>query len=140
MSGLTGALQILQGVEAFKAGKEEGRAQRRQGAVALRESETMADIRGEEVEELGQRQKLQFLKSGVRLKGTPLTVLANTAERGREEVSSILEAGRARGGLFRSRGRIAERGGRAGFLSGLAGGTASIAAQHERDVGHRGEG
>lgn len=127
-AGSTALFTVLQGLEMQKAAKEESRALGRQGAVAVRESEREAEIRSGEVKEFGARQRLQFLKSGVRLAGTPLAVLAETAKKGKEEVDAIRGAGVARGSLLRSRAKITERGGRAALLGSFTSASATLAA------------
>jgi len=125
-SYVTAGLQIIQGLEAQKATKTEGKALRNQGAVALRESEREAARLQETNEDFEQKQRLSFLKSGVKLEGTPLDVLAETQRVGAEEVTAVREAGVARAGLFRSKARVTERGGRASFLGSLASASATI--------------
>jgi len=125
-SYITGALQIMQGVSDFKAAKQEGKDLRRQGAVALRESEAEAERVGEQGRRFGQRQRLSFLKQGVRLECSPLLILAETAEKSAEEVAGIQRRGQAQAQLFRSRGQITERGGRSRLLGSFASASASF--------------
>ena len=119
MSYLTMGMQIMQGVETMKAAKQEASAQKKQSALAVQESERTAGIAEEENKRNLHRQGLQFLKSGVRLEGTPLSVLAEGKERGAETVESIRGAGRAQGSLLRARSHITERGGRAALYGGI---------------------
>lgn len=125
-SFMTGAFQIIQGVESLKATKTESKAQKGQAGIALSESEQEADRLKASNEEFEQRQRLAFLKSGVRLEGTPLQVLAETEKVGAREEESVRQAGVARAGLFFSKSRITERSGRAAFLGSLAGASQSF--------------
>lgn len=126
-SYITGALQVIQGVEALKATKTESRALRGQAALTLSESEREATRVQASNEQFEQRQRLSFLKSGVRLEGTPLEVLAETERVGVAEVESVRQAGRAQAGAIVSKAKVTERGGRASFLGSLAG--ASVSGQ-----------
>ena len=134
-SYITGALQVIQGAEAQKAAKTESRALRGQAALALSESDREAVQLQERNEEFEQRQRLSFLKSGVRLEGTPLEVLAETKRAGEEEVESIRESGVAQAGLFRSRGQILERRGRAAFIGSLGQASTSGAQGFKQQTG-----
>lgn len=126
-SFITAGFQVLQGVETFQAAKTEEKALRRQGGLAVQESEREAERQQEANERFEQRQRLSFLKAGVRLEGTPLQVLAETQEKGTEEVEAVRERGIAEGGLLRSRAQVTRRGGRSALLGSLA--TASFSAK-----------
>ncbi len=122
-------IEILSGFEAQSAAKEEESAIRKQGGLALRESEQEAARVGEANTRFEQRQRLSFLKSGVRLEGTPLAVLAETRAKGARETSAIRERGVAQAGLLRTRAGIVRSVGRAKLLSTFGSATARESAR-----------
>lgn len=126
MGWAAAAMMMMQGVETAKAASREAKDLKKQGAMAHRESERAADIRAGQIEEFEGVQRLQYLKSGVRLEGTPLQILAETRGKGAEEVSSMRQSGRARASLFRSKSKMVKRAGRAGLVG--AAGSASASA------------
>jgi len=134
-SYFTAGAQILQGLEARKAAKQEGGDLRKQGAIAVQEAEAEGDRQAKINDRFEQRQRLSFLKSGVSLGGSPLDVLAETRETGRKEVEAVRASGQARGALLRSKGQITERGGRSALLGSFGQASANIKRGFDTQTG-----
>lgn len=136
------ASSVMGGIEASRQADIESDIAKRnaqQARVAAeqsrQEAQERADISREATEKLRSRQLTGFLKSGVRLEGTPLEVLAETERLGEEDVQSILRGGEARAQEYGSQaanyelqGKAAQSSGRSKFISGI-GGAANIATQ-----------
>lgn len=122
------AATLAQGSAAKKSADEEASNIRKQAGLQLEESRVEAERVGENFRKFQIKQKLSFLKSGVSLEGSPLLVLADTAEESKRQTDAILNRGTALAGLGRSRAKIAERGGRAKLLSSVftAGGQSGL--------------
>ncbi len=123
----TAILQIFQGIEALKAGREEESALKKQAGVAFEEGQAEGKRVQEESERLQTRQRLSFLKSGVSLQGSPLLAIARTEELGKAQADAIRNRGLAQSGLLRSKAKIAGRTGRAQFLGSAAQASATTA-------------
>jgi len=113
--------------EAFQ---EEARAVQLQGAIAQEESEAEADRVSEINRRFGEQQKVNFLKSGVTLAGSPLLVLEETAAESAKEVAAIRKRGRAQFGLASAKARSLRKQGKARLIGrtteGLATGVNAI--------------
>lgn len=112
--------RLVQGVSAKKSAEEEAGAQKRQAGLQVEESEVFAEQTAEEFRKFKRKQKLLFLKSGIRLEGSPLLVLQETEAEGQRRVTAIRKRGRALGGLGRTRANILRRTGRSRLLSSFA--------------------
>ncbi len=136
-----GGLQVLSQIQQGRAARETGKAQaaiaERNALLAERQAEAErqaavaeAKIQREAGEELLARQRALFAKGGVELRGTPLAVVVDTAEKLEADRLTILResaisAAQARGqaDILRLQGRAAKaRGGAAGRASVLAAG------------------
>jgi len=109
LKGISTAASIVSGIQQFsQANKQSKRAQEEAEARAREEARANIEFEG--------RQKLAFLKSGVSLEGSPLLVLADTRERGQQNIQNIIDSGEARASAIRGAGRNALFG---GFAQGL---------------------
>jgi len=119
-------LQGGAGVLAFQSAQEEAKAQKEVGALSAEEAFTEAERVGEEGRRFETKQKLAFLKSGVRLEGSPLLVLQRTREEIGKEVSAIERRGLSQRRLARKKARITRRTGRGQLISSIAKGAGTI--------------
>ena len=127
LSALGGGLDILGGLFGFfGAGSEADIAESRANILRLE-----AEADGERFAEQGERfkaeQAVRFLKSGVKLSGSPLVILDETVRLSAENLSafrarSAQEVLDVRLGASRTRAR-----GRTALLAGVAGGTFKVA-------------
>lgn len=126
--GLTAAsivTQVVGGAATRDAAKKEAGFQETQGRIAQAEAEETAENVSEENRKFKARQKLLFLKAGVTLEGTPLLILQETEEEGQEEVEAIRRRGEAQLTLSQQQAEITRSRGRAAFIGGIAGATAT---------------
>ncbi len=129
--GLTAASIVTQvaGAAASRdAAKKEAGLQETQGRIIQAEAEETAENVGEENRKFRARQKLLFLKAGVTLEGSPLLILEETKEEGEEEVEAIQRRGAAQLTLSQQQAEITRSQGRAAFIGGIAGATATGAS------------
>lgn len=97
----------------------ESSAMQQQGDLYLHEALLTADQTAEQGRQFQAEQKMNFVTSGVSLAGSPLIVLDDTSNKVRQEIEAIKARGQAQRDLSYARAAIAQREGRAGFLSGL---------------------
>lgn len=114
MGFLSGALDIVGGIEAQKASREQIKATREEAAEVKRQSLS-------ETKSLKSRQIVNFLKSGVILEGTPIEILEETQRLGEEDIASIARQERAQISQLKAQGRAA-------LLSGISSGIGKFAA------------
>lgn len=106
------ALQVVGGIQANKQAKKEAR-------IAEAESEERAQSRIRDTRRARSRQLVGFLKSGVRLQGSPFDILDETVELGAQDVRAIRQTGAAQARQFRNVGR--QR-----LIGGIGGGVGSL--------------
>jgi hypothetical protein len=136
-----GGLQAVSQIEQGRAARAQGEAQaaiaERNAQLAERQAEAERQAAAEEAkaqvregEELQAKQRVLFAKGGVMAKGTPLSVIVDTAETLEADRLTILREGAisaaqrtGQAGVFRATGRSAKAKGRAaGRASTLAAG------------------
>jgi len=133
LAAASGALSLIGGIQQLQTGRQQASAAKEaaalRGSEAARQAERNARGEQQNVDRLIRRQKLDYLRSGVTLEGSPLLVMEETRRRGAENIDEIL-----RGGAYAERSAIVEgrtraRGflasGRSGFISGLFGAAGS---------------
>ena len=133
---------VLGGIQQQRAAESQAEATEREAArqatLARQTSERQAREEARQNIELEKRQKLSFLKSGVALTGTPLTILAETRERGGENVEAILETGRTQQEGLLGQGELQaselRSGGRQALFRGLGSGIATGATAFGQGV------
>ncbi len=153
MMGINAVSEIYKGVQARNAANEEASMLEQQGNIQLQESRTEAGLisaeaqrRAKEIRKFAARQKLQYLKNGVTLEGSPLHVLDETFEEGQKEVNLVRQKAQFRllqgNSLYTLQNQKAQQQrnqGRAAFIGGFlnaASGTASTYAQSKGLLGN----
>lgn len=91
---------ILSGIGQAQAAEE-------QADIIGRETTEAAKQRKKQIQALASRQKVDFLKSGVTLEGTPIDIFADTFKTGQEDIDTIIRSGRSQQRAVISRGRSA---------------------------------
>lgn len=110
---LSAGSQVAGGFAAQEASREQVRATREETAAAKIES-------AKKTKQLKSRQLVNFLKSGVRLEGTPLAILEETEKLGAQDIEALEKQEQSQIRKFQSQGRTA-------LLSGISGSTRSLA-------------
>lgn len=104
---------VIGGLQANKESK-------RQARIARAEAEERAKASERRTDKIRSQQLVGFLKSGVRIAGTPEEVLAETEQLGAEEAASIRRSGEATARGLRAQGRQALFSGiSSGFSTGI---------------------
>lgn len=126
-AGLASAgASIFGGLQANKAAKDEAARIEEEGRLAQQEADEEAARRAKQVRKFAARQKLSFLKNGVRLEGTPLAVLDETQAEGQAEVDAISKRGQAISRLRTSQASQTRSSGRASLIGGFGGAASSL--------------
>lgn len=110
---------VYSGYQQNKAAKAEAAALNDQANLAQAEASRSADIAQQENDRLRRSQKLAFIKSGVSLEGSPLLLLEQTRQFGKEQVQSILSRGQAQAGVLSTQASQAKNQGRAALVGGI---------------------
>lgn len=137
--GLQAVSMVQQGRAAREAGKTQEAIAARNAALAERQAEAEqqaaaaeAKRQRKEGEELLARQRALFAKGGVEMRGTPLSVVVDTAEELEADRLTILREGaisaaqrRGQADILRMQGKAAKQRGRAAYRGSVlsAGGT-----------------
>lgn len=117
---------LYSGYQQKQAAKSEAGLMEDQGRLELEESKDEAARRAKEIRKFSARQKLAFIKNGVRLEGSPLDVIDETLTEGQKEVDSVLRRGNA---LYDLRTRQADnlkKSGRAALIGGIGSASGSV--------------
>jgi len=136
LRGFLGILGLVSGLSSAVASRrvgrieqesfdEEAQAVQLQGQITLEESRVEAERVAEINRRFGEQQKVNFLKSGVTLAGSPLLVLEETARESAKEVAAIERRGLAQFGLASAKARILKKKGRARLIGRTAEGLAT---------------
>ena len=113
------AAAVLSAGTAVYGGIQQKKESKKQAALMEEDAARRAEEETRLSKEHRQKQKVAFLKSGVRLSGSPLLVMQETLERGAGSAEAIRTTGGAQASLTRKRGQAALIGG-----FGSAGGAA----------------
>lgn len=126
-AGASAGLGLLSGLFGYMAAEDAAEVSESRGRLLRMEAEADAERYAEQARGFKATQKLAYLKSGVRLEGSPLDILAETALVSSENLSAIRARGQAQqidaeaqAGALRGQGRGALLGGVAGGISTLA--------------------
>jgi len=133
LSGIFGGIAANQEAQAqSRIAEQQSQIASQAATQSLAETEERVVAQKREVRQFRARQLVGFLKSGVRLTGTPLQVLEETERLGAEDVGALRRAGRARAeqfrgqaGIFQQQAETARTVGRSRLFAGLAGGITS---------------
>jgi hypothetical protein len=131
-----GVVETVSVVQQGRAAREQGAAQaaiaERNAQLAERQAEAerqaateAAKAHAEEGEELLARQRALFAKGGVMMRGTPLSVVVDTAEKIEQERLTILREGRISAAQARGQADIERLRGKAAKARGRAAGRAA---------------
>ena len=115
-----------EGLATFKAAQEESKQLKQQAALTGEETREESERIKEESEARAVKQKLGFLKSGLRLSGSALQAVDRTIREGRAFATSIERRGFAKRKLGRSQAKIVRGKGRAALFKSV--GKATTAA------------
>ena len=103
MQVASGFMQYSQQKKADKAQKrayeESIRIAQEQAALDKKDAERAAQLELEESERTRKIQKMAYLKSGVDLSGSPLLVMEETREKGKENAKNVIDMQKARANL-----------------------------------------
>jgi len=132
-SEVEGLVAILQGFEQKRAFEEAARDEKKQAAIISRESEEEAKRVSKAQKKARKKQKLQLLKSGVRLEDTPLLVLEESATESAKEVGAIRSRGQARAAFGRKKGQRLKKTGRRALVTGLVVGGAKLSQDPSKE-------
>lgn len=119
-AGASSFLSLWAGFVGFGAGEAASEIHKSRARMILRETEARADRHVERSRRFEATQSVTMLKGGIELKGSPLTILAETRRIAAEDLSALRAQGRAAAldeKLAASRARAR---GRAAFLSGVS--------------------
>lgn len=116
---LAAGASVVQGVMGYQAARDEARLINQQGILEQQEAQEEAQRKANEVRKFAARQKLAFLKNGVRLEGSPLLVVDETLTEGQKEVDAITRRGNALRTLRAQEAQITKNRGRAALIGGL---------------------
>lgn len=128
LAGVSALASIYGGFQEKKAYKEQAALQRDQAVLAVQEAEEEAARREEERDRLMARQRVSFLANGVKLNGSPLAVLDDTAYQYNKEIKAIRRRGVAESNFMRREARILEDKGRAAVLRGFTQAAGTVAS------------
>ena len=134
--GAQGGLELLAGLFGYLGGEQAaGMAQSRASLLRM-ESEADARRYMEQADHLVATQKVEFLKAGVQLTGSPLDILDETMRVSTENINAIRARGAQQAQDLETQGAQASVAGRMALLSGITGGALSVAkgAKSYQDV------
>ena len=114
------ASSLYSGVSSMQAGKAQARLLKSQAELMRIENNEAADRYQREAKGFKAEQSVKFLKSGVRLTGSPLDILDETSRIASENVSAIRAAGEANAVSLESKAKNVEAAGRRALIGGLA--------------------
>ena len=118
-------IELFAAFSANKAARREAKSLKKQGNLAAEEAIAESEREQREGERFQARQALGFLKSGVSLQGTPLTVLAETEAETTRQTAATRRAGFSRRSLLREKAEVVRGGGRAQVIGAVAAGASS---------------
>lgn len=135
LGGLSAATSIMGGIQANAAAKQQANAAQAtailQGEEQARVSAAQAAEESRVAESTRRLQKIQYLKSGVDLEGSPLLMMEATRLQGTRNVDEITGAGGAAIAGIQNEGRMAAKNyrasGRQALMSGIAGAAGTLA-------------
>jgi type II secretory pathway pseudopilin PulG len=113
LAGISAAAGVASGVSGMMASKQQAEA-------AQEQAEASARAQAQENIAFEKQQKLQYLKSGVELSGSPLLVMAETRRKGLENIENTLGSGQQTASSALASGRSA-------LFSGLTSAASSAA-------------
>ena len=136
LAGTSSALDLMGGYFGYLASQEMAAVAESRGRMLRLEADTDAVRYAEQARSLRGSQALAYLKSGVKLEGSPLDVLDHDALIAQENISAIRAGGRARQLEQENTGAQARAAGRAAFLQAISGGmrTLSSAFSNAKDT------
>lgn len=136
--GIETALMISAGIGAVSSiagGMSQNREAKKQAALVEEQGLIDAQQEVDNANRSARVQKMQFIKSGVLLSGTPLQVMAETYDRGNKNAQNVLKTSGARASSLRKAGKNA-------MFSGIAGAAQSAGSSFLKgyDLGWFGSG
>lgn len=123
----TMGLDLLGGLLGYYTSQMAADAAESRGRMLMLEAEADATRYAEQARSFKATQKLAYLKSGVKLSGSPLDVLDETARIAEENLSAIRARGRAEGLDARDQAEGFRAAGRFALVKGLAGAAGTYA-------------
>ena len=120
-------LDLLAGIFGYMAAGEIAGLNESRGRMIRMEAEAEAQQYAEQARSFKASQKLAYLKSGVRLEGSPLDVLDETARVAMENISAIRARGRAGETEAYGQASQARTAGNQALMSGITSGAGKLA-------------
>lgn len=117
--GSSMGLELMSGL--FTMGAAEDQASALRSQASLVRAETAAEIERYKISasRFKASQKMSYVKSGVKLEGSPLDVLDETARTASENISAVRAQGEAQALELKNQARQARNAGRAALVGGL---------------------
>lgn len=117
--GTTAGLEVVSGLFDMGAAEDTASSLRAEAALVRAETNAETDRYALSAARFKASQKLAYLKSGVKLEGSPLDILDETARVARENISAMKARGRAEASALTGKARQTQAAGRAAFIGGL---------------------
>jgi len=134
LAAVAAASGIYGGIQAQKEGDKQARlaesAAAERATETRRQTERSAEIEQRNIDQTEDRQRLNYLASGVTLEGSPLLKLEETRRLGAENIDEIQKAGEAGAKAQltegRTRAQAAKSTGRQALISGITGAAGTL--------------
>lgn len=127
LAASSGGLDLLSGIFSMDAADSRASTLRSQARLVEAEANADASRYASEATAFKASQKMAFLKSGVKLEGSPLDILDETARVSAENISAIRARGQAQALSLKSEAGAVKAEGRLAFLKSAVGATKTIA-------------
>jgi len=127
LAASSGGLDLLSGIFSMDAADSRASTLRSQARLVEAEANADASRYASEATAFKASQKMAFLKSGVKLEGSPLDILDETARVSTENISAIRARGQAQALSLKSEAGAVKAEGRLAFLKSAVGATKTIA-------------
>lgn len=120
-----GFMDILGGLFGYFSSLQAGRAAQSKARLIRAEAEYDAIRYGEKARNFKASQTQAYLKSGVKIEGSPLDILDETSRVAQENMNAIRARGAAQGGEYESQASALRNQGRGALISGISSGVRS---------------
>jgi len=131
MSAVVAGLQVLQGFQKSKADKVEAGNLNRQADIAVAEGTRDASGVAQRASKFLAQQRVDYLKNGVTLDGSPLLVQQEGYSLAQQEADAAYRSGLAKGGLYRQKAKQYTNQARSDIFSGIFSAVGTGAQQAE---------
>lgn len=118
-TAVVAATAIYSGVSSYQSGKASAKLQKEQGALQLQEGLSEAARIRDEGYRFQQEQMMQYIGSGVEIKGTPLLVMAESVANAEAEAKATEKRGYAQQSFANQQAKITVNQGRAALIGSV---------------------